>query len=838
MMNESDHESPNGTPPNAAGLLTNMPFASNAAFATQRGLLESIRDRLLESRRLAITGTPSRPRTQCQTEFAVEVAHLCRGDFDSVWWIPGGCAAAVPGLFASIAFPLDLPEAESGVQDVMTAAVRNRLAHDSRCLLVFDSVIHPQAVDALIPEDADACVLMTSYQDNWPAPENAVPIPDLRTDESHAFLAARLGKISNAVDEECAFHLGGVPLLLHLYAGCSRIAPLRKEALRRALVQLSEEPASVGGANIGFCLDHLLKGILAAFWETENLAASLFALSGFMGPQPIYASMLLDGVMHLPQPLNLGLTDKKIFQALVDVMSSAGLAQAGRSAFAVPALLQERFVSVLPADKKQPWCDAALSFMASVFPFKEEHKQFDVLCTRLLGHASAVATWAEHLGCSLDNAGRLLNQVGLYLRACGQGEEAIKYYLHAIACGEMVEGADHPKVAVRINNLGVVYRETGRLDEAREAFRRAIRIIKDAYGPADHMLAMAMRNLVTVAEDSKDEREMERTYRRALRVYADALGQTHPYVHECLYSLGRILGKRGDGKGARRCFEEALRCALLSSPPNEKAIALYSRNLGRSLLRAGEAGAALEHLQTCVALQRKLNHPAGEPLAESLYELGNAYRIERRYPEARKSLEEALMICRAASANNQMQVRILAQLARVLSAQGDPFGAAKCYEQICRMQEEAGGAENPELVSSLMDCGDALELSGNLTGAQACFVRALELEQKLATKKVRIGTLQYRTGAVNRALGDHEKALEGFKAAMTADMREHGSRHPDVARDLLGMGLVYRDMGDTARAVGNVMKSLSIYEECLGKYHAQTIEARSTLEALGSGEEI
>ena len=45
-------------------------------------------------------------------------------------------------------------------------------------------------------------------------------------------------------------------------------------------------------------------------------------------------------------------------------------------------------------------------------------------------------------------------------------------------------------------------------------------------------------------------------------------------------------------------------------------------------------------------------------------------------------------------------------------------------------------------------------------------------------------------------------------------------------------------MGDTARAVGNVMKSLSIYEECLGKYHAQTIEARSTLEALGSGEEI
>ncbi|MEA3365079.1 MAG: tetratricopeptide repeat protein, partial [Candidatus Hydrogenedentes bacterium] len=567
-------------------VFTNIPFASNPAFATRGAFLESIREKLLERRRLALVGAPSHSKTQCQTEFGVEVAHLCHDDFDSIWWIPGGCAAGVPGAFAEIAFELDLSEKDSGNQATMIAAVQKHLSQDAHVLLVFDNISDPEVVEALIPENAAAHVLITSYQDNWPEPENAVAIPDLRADEAKTFLGARLAHALDAVDEECAFKLGGVPLLLHLYAGCALIVPSKKEELRRTLLQLSERHGPGQTSNVQACLDLFLKSIVARLLESQKLAANVFALTAFMGSQPIYQSTLLEGTTYLPQPLNHGLAERGAFPHILKVMASAGLVRVGDAAFAIPSILQERFVSMLPQDKKESWCNAAVGFLANVFPFKEELTQFDLQSSRLLGHASAAATWAEHIGCSLEKAGRLLNQAGLYLRACSQGEEAIKYYLHAIACGEMIDGANHPKVAVRINNLGVVYRETGRLDEARGAFRRAIRIIKDAYGPADHMLAMAMRNLVTVAEDSKDEQEMERAYRRALRIYADSLGQTHPYVHECLYNLGRILRKRGDAKGAQRSFEEALRCALLCSPPDEEAIALYSRNLGRSLLRA------------------------------------------------------------------------------------------------------------------------------------------------------------------------------------------------------------------------------------------------------------
>lgn len=838
MMDESAQQNHHDTAMGGHNsVLTNIPFTSNPAYASRRALLESIRDQLLDKQRLAIIGAPSRAKTQCQTEYAVELAHLCHEHFDRICWISGGCVAGLAGAFAEIAFALDLPEKESGQQNAMIAAVQERLGQDARCLFIFDNVAAPEAVDALIPENSNAAVLMTSYQDKWPQPERAFTIPDMRPEETKAFLEARLDRTMNAVDEECAFQLGGVPLLLHLYAGCARMAPSKEEDLRTALVQLAERQGAGKPANAEASLDCLLKRLVAALRESEKLAANLFSLASFMGPQPIYASTLLGGITYLPQSLSQGLNEQHTLAQVLPVMASAGLARIGDGAFAIPAMVQERFVSMLPHDKKESWCNAAIGFLANVFPFKEEHNQFDLQCAHLLGHASTAASWAENIGCSLEGAGRLLNQAGLYLRACGQGEEAIKYYLHAIACGEMIDGADHPKVAVRINNLGVVYRESGRLDDARDAFRKAIRIIKNAYGPADHMLAMAMRNLVTVAEDSKDEEEMERAYRRALRIYADSLGQTHPYVHECLYSLGRILRKRGETKDAQRCFEEALRCALACAPPDEEAIALYSRNLGRSLLRAGKAAEAQEHLQTAVALQRKQGLPASGALTESLYQLGNAYRIGKQFPEARKCIEEALRLCREATTPHcQLEVRILTQLARVLRAQGDNQGAATCYRQICHIQEETGGPENPDLIASLTEYGKALELSNNLADAQECFVRALNLGKNLDLEESNIGTIHYHLGMIRRATGESEKALEDFMAAVSADTRKQGKRHPDVARDLLGIGLAYRDKGDTSRAIGNIMKSLSIYEETLGKYHAQTIEARNTLEALGDME--
>lgn len=833
-MGEPNPHSQKGNTTRSPAFLSNVPFLSNPAFAIRRNLLGRLRESLLQKKRVLLTAPPPRLGAQCQTEFAIEAAYRCREDFDRIWWVPGGCPAALPGFFAEIAAALGLPEAESREQTRMIAAHRKHLAEEPRTLIIFDQVSDLHTVNSLVPGKAPVSVLITSAENLSDEAYTTLEVSDFHPTESREFLTVRQGTSLTAEDDETAFHLRGVPLLLHLYAGCVSMEPAKRAALRETVERVSEDHAQRDQARTMALFEYLLRETLTALGEHDHPAFNLFALMAFMGPQPLYTNVLMDGATHLPEVLQSAVAAPGALPRLLQSLARAGVARIGPRAFSIPALMQERFVLSLAGPGKAADCEAALRFTVNSFPFKEEHAGYNPQCAHLLGHASAVTTWAEVMGISLEDAGRLQNQLGLYLRACDQPEDAVKYYLHAVSCGEAVLGGHHPKVAVRVNNLGVVYRETGRLDEARQAFRRALHIIRHTYGPADPMLAMAMRNLVAVAQDSKDDLEMERTYRRALRVYADSLGSAHPYVHQCLSNLSRILRKRGDAAGAARCLDEALRCAQHCEPPDEEAVAVYARRLGRLLLRSGEAGRALEPLEIAVSLSRKLRGPEDVSSVETLYELGRAQLEEKQLTSARASFEEALQVSATLRARDELQRRILGQLARVQRALNDAPGAAVSYQQICQILEAARGPRHPELAANLMRLGEVLEQIGSFQDAEACYTRVLQLEESSTSGDAGPGALHCRLGAVKRALGDYSQALEHLKQAISADMHACGNRHPDVARDLLELGLVYNSLGDSSQAIGNLMRALSILEEQLGRNHARTVEARNALESLGT----
>ncbi len=73
-------------------------------------------------------------------------------------------------------------------------------------------------------------------------------------------------------------------------------------------------------------------------------------------------------------------------------------------------------------------------------------------------------------------AGRLLNQVGLYLGVRAEFAAARKAYERALAIDEAAYGPDHPEVAIRVNNLGSVLRDLGDLAGARAHYERALAI--------------------------------------------------------------------------------------------------------------------------------------------------------------------------------------------------------------------------------------------------------------------------------------------------------------------------------------------------------------------------
>jgi len=101
---------------------------------------------------------------------------------------------------------------------------------------------------------------------------------------------------------------------------------------------------------------------------------------------------------------------------------------------------------------------------------------------QLLPHAKESATHALQLGIEPEATGRLLNEVGLYLKIRAEFVEAKCVLERAVRIDEQAFGLDHPTVGIRVNNLGGVLHDLGDLPGARRAFGRALGIFKRFLG--------------------------------------------------------------------------------------------------------------------------------------------------------------------------------------------------------------------------------------------------------------------------------------------------------------------------------------------------------------------
>ena len=88
--------------------------------------------------------------------------------------------------------------------------------------------------------------------------------------------------------------------------------------------------------------------------------------------------------------------------------------------------------------------------------------------------AQFCAAFVDEYRLSSDEAARLLNQAGYYLRKRARNTEAEPLYRSSLSITELLHGPDHPKVAIRLNNLAQLLQATNRLAEAEPLMRRAL----------------------------------------------------------------------------------------------------------------------------------------------------------------------------------------------------------------------------------------------------------------------------------------------------------------------------------------------------------------------------
>lgn len=264
-------------------------------------------------------------------------------------------------------------------------------------------------------------------------------------------------------------------------------------------------------------------------------------------------------------------------------------------------------------------------------------------CYYLNRSAEAVATFPqlEHLGRAHIHPdstfwGGYFNVAGAIFDQLGNYEEAIRYGLKEIAFFE--KNGDHAAQAIASNNIGAYYLRRGDYDRALEYTQSALQLYRSnpKTDPAD--LAWTYGNLGAIWYRKKD-------YPRAV---ANA--------HEAL----SMLEKHFPGE-----------------LPHDYIVAY--NDLANVYVENGEPEKALEYLQKALAVHKK--NRIEREIENVWHNLGYAYRMMGRYPEATVYLKKAIERYRPNHPNLGKAYRHLGIIAQ---HQGDLRGALTYHQQALR----------------------------------------------------------------------------------------------------------------------------------------------------------
>ena len=270
-------------------------------------------------------------------------------------------------------------------------------------------------------------------------------------------------------------------------------------------------------------------------------------LCAFLAPDGIPEELFTDSAAVLDEPLKSVLTNRLEFLELLKAAGHFSLIvrNVDEHTFSLHRLVQEVVRDRLERPLQEQLTRQMVEAMNEAFPAVEF--AYWPLCDRLLPHGLEVMHWRQQHTIETESAGRLLNQIALYLKKRGRTSEAEPLYLQALEITKRRLGEDHPDVATRLNNLANLYSAQGRTNEAEPLYLQAIDLGKRRLGEDHPDVATRLNNLANLYSDQGRYNEAKPLYSKALDMRKRLLGEGHPHttiVRNNCESLQRAMNQK------------------------------------------------------------------------------------------------------------------------------------------------------------------------------------------------------------------------------------------------------------------------------------------------------
>ncbi len=586
----------------------NIPHQRNPNFTGRGELLRQLREALGGGGSAAITQAIHGLGGVGKTQLALEYAYRFAGAYSLIWWVRSEGPESLNADFEALGNKLGVVGGEGrSEQSEVAEAVRAELEHRTGWLLVFDNARNPGEIKPCLPRGSAGHVIVTSRYSSWGGVAKPLPVKVWEPDESLRFLLARTGQTSETAARELAEELGRLPLALDQAAAYIERAGQTLagylELFRRRKLELFQ--AGVPGSDENATVTTTWEISFQEIAEEHPAAAGLMNLCAFLAPDDIPVRIIVDGAEHLPEELAAAVQDPLELDKAVMALRDYSLVELGGETPEERGLSMHRLVQAVTRERlseedQKTWLEAAAKVVNKAFPFDSDDVRYWPLCGSLSKHAAQAASHAETLKSALEAAGRLLNQLGLYMQGRADLDQAKRYYERALAIGETVHGPEHPTVAIRVNNIGAILKDQGDLAGALEYTKRALAIDEKVYGPEHPNVAIRASNIGTILKDQGDLAGALEYAKRALVIQEKVYGAEHATVAIDLNNIGTILQAQGDLAGALEYTQRALAIGEKVYGPEHPNVASVANNIGGILasprgsgggVRIHEAGA-------------------------------------------------------------------------------------------------------------------------------------------------------------------------------------------------------------------------------------------------------
>ena len=387
----------------------------------------------------------------------------------------------------------------------------------------------------------------------------------------------------------------------------------------------------------------------------------------------------------------------------------------------------------------------------------------------------------------------LLNQCGLFLKARGDIEDAVKLLQRALEINRVTYGNSHEKIAISLNNLASALQAKGWLFEAEPLFMEALKIDEKHKGRNHSDVARDLFNLGQLFQQMGREDDVETLFHRSLQINVKNFGRNHTNIAIILNSLGQHYQQSGQGVDAE--------------PLYRRALAIDTSHYGKK--------------HPYVARDK-------EALAKLLVSLGRPVEAEQLFLDVLLIDERTLGPEHPDVAANLNNLAVLLEENR-----GDYEQSEKLKRRALRIDELCYGPNHPNVARDLNNLALLLRATDRLKEAEPAMRRVIDIfEKALGPEHQNVATTLNNLADLLRETERYEEAETLYRRALKIDEHNFGLDHHTIARDYNNLSLLLKITGRCEEALPYARRALEILENRLSDDHPWVQRARSNLVAI------